>query len=399
MATAGLALRNLRRNTRRSAFTVAMVVLGTAFLVWINGVNEGSFALLTDGVTQGFHGHFQVMAGDFNARPGVNKTVRGAGAVAQALREAPEVRAVTERVEAPGLVSAGHRSVGVRLIGVDAVREPEVTRIPAAVKEGAWLTPGAGADILLGRGVAARLRVKVGDEVSFLGQAADGAVAAQLFRVRGVYTSGSDEADSALAFVTLADARELLELPDRAHRVVGRLHEPTALEAFLTRLPSVQGHRLQGWPEVMPALANYIRTERGANRPGVVIFLAIIAVGVVNTLLMSVFERTRELGILRALGTSPRQVVGLILWEAFFLTAGGVTVGALLGTAMNGLQVPIGDEPMEIAGVVFHTVQGLATAEGNLLYPLVLLVGGLLASLWPALRAARLTPLHAMKET
>jgi ABC-type lipoprotein release transport system permease subunit len=241
--------------------------------------------------------------------------------------------------------------------------------------------------------------VGIGQEVSFVGQAADGSIAAELYKVRGIMSSGSAEIDGGMALVRLRDAQELLALGSRVHRVIGTVERTGELDDVMARLPRPERHRLMDWMELDPGLHQSIKADRDSGQIMLWIILLVAVLGVANTMLMSVFERTREFGIMLALGTSPRRVIAITLWEVVWLAAASVALGASIGATLTALvQIP-SPAPIEWSGVVITTIAGRNTWFGSVLTPSLIFVASLVSGFWPARRAAKLNPVTALRST
>lgn len=411
-----IGLRNLNRRRLRTILTASMIVLGTAMVVWSQGMIEGGFSDMIALATRSFSGHFQVVKGDYHDKPSLFKTVDRPASIIDRLSGNRYVEAVTARVETAGLMAAGERTVGVTLIGVDPRTEPTVTTLDRALSRGEWLpAPGMGGGeeageghlpIIIGSGVAARLKTGLGDEVSFIGQAADGSIAAELFTVRGIVTTGNDGLDRVLTLVSLTDAQELLVLGDRVHRLVGaatELHRLGRVEAA-SGLGGQNGDgvRFMGWERILPDLAGGMASKKGGMWVFSCIILITVLLGVSNTMMMSVMERTREFGVMMALGASPGRLMAVVLIEAAWVTAlgtaGGLTIGVLanLATAYWGIPYPQGS--VSFGGVVITEMTAANGFTGTVIFPALVMLSGLAAGLLPAWRVARLKPALAIRE-
>jgi ABC-type lipoprotein release transport system permease subunit len=400
-----LALRNLARRPLRTGLTLAMVLLGTALIVFSVGLTEGTYDDMVRLATATWAGHFQVTREGYEEKPSLFKTVDDPQAAVRALEAAGTVRAVTRRVEAAGLLAAGSRTAGILLHGVEPSAERTVSTLPRAVTRGGWLDavpPGTVRPIVLGKGLAQRLRVTLGGEVGFVGQAADGSIASELFTVTGIVESGSDEMDGSAAWVRLDEAQELLVLGGRVHRIVGLVDTFSEARSLGDGLRLPHGLAFLTWEEVLPSLHTTIEQDRAGNWISLGILLAVVVLGVANTMTMVVMERTREFGLLMALGTSPARVLALVLCEASWVSGIGAGGGLLLGAAANLVAgrwgIPVGSEPMSYGGVTLDVMHAANTGMALALGPLLTLACGVLAALPPGLRAARLSPADAIRE-
>ncbi len=401
-----IGLRNLRRRRLRSILTWSMIFVGTGLIVFSVGLAEGTYDDMIALATRSYSGHFQVVAESYHDKPSLFKNIKDPAKEAAALEKHPDVVAVTGRVETAGLLAAGNRTTGVMLIGVDPRQERRVTTLADAVTKGRWLegsAAGSRLPIIIGEGVAQRLKVDLGGEVSFIGQAADGSIAADLFTVVGVIATGTDEIDGGMALIRLADAQELLVLGRRVHRLVGLATSLGVIETVKRETTLSNGLTFLTWQEVMPSLDQTIRGDRAGLWVFVFIMLAVVVLGVTNTMMMAVLERTREFGVMMALGTTPGRIVGVVLSEAAWITLIGVLSGLIVGVIANLITLKWGirllDEPITYGGVVIEVMRARNTFDGNVVFPFLIFVSGLVAGLAPALRAARLKPAQALRQT
>jgi ABC-type lipoprotein release transport system permease subunit len=398
-----MALRNLWRRKGRTALTLGMIFLGTTLTVFWAGIAEGSYDQILDASTSTMTGQVQVVRAGYIDKPSLFHTVEEPARARQALAGLPLVRAVTTRVETEGLLSADVRTTGAQVLGVEPDAEAQVTRLAHMVKRGAWLALPEGQDalpIVLGVGLARRLRVGVGDEVSFVGQAADGSMAAELFVVSGLLESGLSELDGGLAVTRLQDAQAMLALEGRVHRILGAVDLGDVAEVVAHGVVG-EGNVLLGWQGLIPGLEESIASDRAGYQVFLFIVLIVVVLGVTNTMLMSVLERTREIGVMLALGTTPGRIVGLTLGEGFWIALLGTGAGAAVGTLLNWVfsleGIPLGTEGLEWGGANLDRMYPTNDALSSVLYPLLILVMAVLAAVLPALRAARLSPVEALR--
>ncbi len=400
-----IGLRNLRRRRLRTSLTGSMILVGTALIVFSVGWAEGVYSDMVALATRSYAGHFQVVARGYEEKPSLFKTVDDPAETEAALERNPFVEAVTARVETAGLLAAGPKTTGVMLVGLEPEKEKKVTTLAGALKKGRWLeAPLAGRSrpMILGSGVARRLEVDLGHEVSFVGQAADGSIAAELFTVTGILETGADELDGQVALIRLDDAQALLVLGRRVHRLVGLAESLNKIEAVRRGVALEPGLRFMSWSEVMPTLERTIRSDRAGLWIFLFIILAVVVLGVTNTMMMAVLERTREFGVMKALGASPGRVVGLVVgesaWISFFGVLFGLGLGVVLVLIVRKWGISFGDEPLTYGGVVIKVMRAELNLVGALFCPLLIFFSGLAAGLLPALRAARLKPAEALRQ-
>lgn len=404
-----IGLRNLARRRTRSALTFLMLLGGTLLIVFTTGLADGAYGTMKAVATRTYTGHFQVLGDRFFEKPTLYKTVQSPGEVIRALSARREVVAVAPRVESMGLMAQEKHTTGVMLVGIDPEAEAKVTTLSTYLSEGTWLTgtvtptaTGEKKPVLIGSGVARRLKAKVGDEVAFVSQGADGSIAADLFEVEGIVKSGLDDVDANIVFTRIGDAQSLLVMDGKVQRIVGLIRDIDGLASFQRDMPMANGNVLKTWEELLPSLASTISSDLQTTRTLLLIIMLVALLGVVNTMMMAVFERTREFGVLLALGTSPGRIVLQTLFEAFWLSFAGVAVGTMLGAAANIVGgkygIPAGKAAVEFGGVRLDVFHPQNNVTGTLVFPALILLCGVLAGVLPAMRAARLDPVTAIRE-
>ena len=398
-----LAWRNIWRHTRRSLITVAAMSLGAAMCMPMMAMMEGMFSTMFDVAITQQTGHVRVEHPDYPETLSMFDTLQGAESMLVDLEALPESAAVTWRAYGAGLLGTEDKSVGAQLIGVDPVREIAVSPAEGMLDQGTWLSaPG---QILLGHGMAKELGTGLGDEVVIMTQAADGSIGAGAYAVIGTMRSGNKMRDKQGAWMSLADLQELLYIEDQVHEVVllasGGKDGVAALQEQVTAVAG-SDRLVRSWQQAQPQMAEMLKSGEAQSMVmlGVIFFLA--GFGVLNTMLMSVFERTRELGVMMALGTRPGKLVQLIIIESLLLAIIGAVIGGLLGGGLDYLMctsgINLGYGDLDLNGVVFpERIKGIFDPNQVVMVLASMMSVTVLASLWPAWRASRLNPVQAMK--
>ncbi len=295
-------------------------------------------------------------------------------------------------------------------MGVVPDQEPKVTILNTEIAEGSYLTARMPKGVVLGDKLASTIGIGVGSEVVLLTQAADGSIGDDVYTVVGISHSGLDAVDRALIIMSLSSLQNLLQLaPTRIHEVGIKLNDITAAtivaEALQNQLDKTLPVRVMAWPELAPELANYVQFNRGVTFVLFIIFFLLAVIGVMNTMLMAVFERTRELGMLMALGMRPAQVIVLIMAEAAGLAAASLVVGGALGVPVlwylqeHGLALGSATGGViSLAGVVVgHLWYGRQDFPVYGEAALGLAATALVSALYPAWRAAHFRPTEAIR--
>lgn len=402
-----IAWRNLWRNRRRTGLALAAIGLSVALVLIYDGLLRWESDWLLQTVTGPMLGHVQAHAPEWRRTRAMDRTIRGASRVVETWRRDPEVTGATPRVFAPALAALGSEGFAVLVLGVDVAAESGPTRLLAGVT-----TLPAGRQVLMGRLLAEQMGVRPGAEIALVGQGVDGSLANDLFIVAALVETSLDIVNRQAVVMSLDAAQALFAMEDEAHEIVVYGRDARHAGDLAARLPKVDGQpdlEILDWQAIAPAMVNVIDLVEVAWVFVLVLVLLAAAAGVANTMLMATFERTHEFGMLLALGTAPSRIVGLILIESLAL---GV-VGAVLGTALGGALVAwahrTGIDYAALTGGGPSQLSVLGMNWSLVIYPrlavvdvvravLAVMVTSVVASVWPALRAARLQPARALRD-
>jgi ABC-type lipoprotein release transport system permease subunit len=383
-----LAWRNLWRSRRRSAVVITAIAVGLSGTLFSMAWWRGMAFEMANNQIESHLAHIAVQPHGYHADPDVARRLPDGGAgVLAALADRKGVRAAP-RVLGDGLVQSSRRSIRAAIVGVDPWREPAVTVIAESIVEGEYLSPRKSPrysrglpPIVVGRAMAERLRLRLGDKLVLH---VPGETGLGAFRVRGLFATVSTEFDKSFAFIRLTDAQRLFDLAGGVTEVAIALDRPSGALALQEELR----RRLSGVYADGP-----VEVLRWQER---------LVFGIANAVLMSVFERTREFGVMRSLGLGSGRLVALILTESLILTALGVAVGVglaiplVLWLGVAGIDLSVFAEALGSYGI--GTVTYPRLGREDLSYPIALaLATALLAGLWPAVRVARLKPAQALR--
>ncbi len=401
-----MAWRNVWRNRRRSLLTVMAISLGLGFNIFMRAIGDGFHEQMVDNSVRSHIGHLVVHRAGYHDDPGINKTLPDPAEVAQAIQSLPDLRAYSLRVLGDGLASTAENSAGVAIVGIDPAMERKVTTIHRGIVKGQYLREGEVRPILIGDRLAVNLKADVGDKVVLLVQAADGSMGANLFRVAGIFRSGAPELDRGMAFILRQDAQALFSLQNRETEAVVLLNSSLAFPPRSRRCNrSWPGSNVEvlTWYQVEPFLLQFIQLDDAFFYIIVIIFFVVISIGILNTIMMSVFERVREFGVMMALGTKPRQIVKMVVEEAFVLALVGAVIGSAIGIsaslyfAHHGMNLSAWAEGAAALGMTSSMVYTRLTAANVVISNLAVLAVVVLVGLYPALHASRLRPVEAIR--
>lgn len=410
-----LAARNVRRQTRRSLLTASAMVLGVAVLVFSRALGDGAHE---DWIEQGVRlgkGHIAIQHPHFQRSRHLDDRLTPAALVLAetALDDSAVARrvvAVAPRLEVQGLANSATGAVPVFIDGVDPTIEAEFSRIGERVVEGRYLEPGDRLHAFVGERLAERLDLEVGGRLVLTGQDATGEIAGQFVRVVGVFRTGLPEADEGIIHIPLATAQAWLGVGSGVTTLAVLLESGWVVSDTQRRLEallagSADAVAVLGWREAMPELDAAIRIDDYGDYVFHVILFMIVGLAIVNTVLMSVLYRTREFGVLRALGLTGGETAGVVFAEGVLLTFASGLLGMVLGFAVtwgffrNGLDYSgLLDTEFTFSGVVLEPIIVPAFRVVQVLQSLgSILIIGVLASLYPAYRATRIDVAEAMK--
>ena len=411
-----LAWRNLWRNRRRTFITMAAIAFGYAMLLFVACLMAGLRWQMIQNGTCLVMSQIQIHAPGYYPNRSLQKTLGGrkgtdVSALLAAISADRRVTAVAPRVYGYALLSAAHRSAGVELMGVLPDQEPKITTLNTQIAKGTYLTARLPKGVVIGDKLASTIGIELGSEIVLLTQAADGSMGNDVYTVVGILHTGLDAVDRGLVLMTLSSLQDLLHLaPARIHEVGIKLTHINAASKVAAALEVKLGKtlpvRVMAWPELAPELANYVQFNHGVTVVLFFIFFLVAVIGVMNTMLMAVYERTREFGMLMAVGMRPAQVIRLILTEAAGLGVASLAVGAALGVPLlwylqvHGLDLGgATGEVVSVAGVVVgHLWYGRQDFPAYSEAALGLAATALVSALYPAWRAAQLRPTEAMRK-
>ncbi len=400
-----IAWRNVTRNLRRTLITLAAIAFGLASIIMFFGFTDGFHAQWIENSVRLYAGHVLVFGDDYYEERNLNRNIKDAQYIEAAARRTGALREFTTRIHVHGLASTAQNSIAVLIRGIELSREKQVSGLDQRMVEGDYLDEPAGKQILLGHKLAEHLDAVIGGKVVLMVQASDGSIGAELFHVKGIFRVGAVDVDRYMAVISIQDAQQLTVLDGAVTEAVLILNGPDDVEPVSRRLDAeldAVGYHAMPWYDLMPQSKEVINLSSIFLYVILVIVLVMVALGILNTMLMSIMERTREFGIMMAFGTRPGQVVMLVMLESIILgllgTVIGVTVGVVANYAVsiNGLDLSNWSGAMELVSSL-HPVVYPHTDIGNVaLSATAAFFTTVLVSIYPALKAARLRPVEAM---
>jgi len=401
-----LAWRNLWRQPKRTWLTMGAMIFSNILLIFMMSFQFGMYGLMIENTLKIFTGHVQVQAPGYLDDHKMRQTVPDIVPLADSLRSALQNERVAARGQAFALASSEDRSYGIAIYGVETKYEPKVSSIPGLVSDGRYLGDNEAAEIVVGSVLARNLRVAVGDELTLLGSGVDGSFAATVVEIVGVFSSGAKDIDRTIAQIPLGLFQETFFMQGAGHQIsiVGRDLDsvPQLQSEVRSLLPAASDLKVYDWSEIQPGLKQVIQADMGSSFFMYLILVVLVSFSVLNTLLMSVLERTREFGIVMSLGLKPGRLGRLVVLETALMGLMGTLIGMLSGAALTtwvgtvGFTLPGMDEmavQFNLPARMFPQVSALSLFVG----PVTVFLFTMLASVYPAVRLRWLHPVTAMR--
>ena len=397
--------RNIWRNRIRSFLTLMAIAFASMVLVFFIALQLSSWETSINATVSIFYGHLQVQRDEYLNKPQMRNTLSDAEQLRSVIEVVPGVDAVSARGIGFALASSKECSYGTQIVGVDPAVESSVSTIAGVVRRGRYLTDSSAHEAILGSLLARNLKVTVGSELTLLGQGWDGSLAATVIPVVGIFETGSNEIDRGMIQIPLATFQEVFAMPNKAHTLVVRADQLSEVDRIQREIGSLLADREETvvlrWDEVVPGLKEAIELDMAAAWLFYISLILIVTFSILNTFLMSVLERTKEFGIMLALGTKPLRISMMVLLECGLLTIVGIAIGVVLGLGLTlyfgkyGFAVPGAEEVAKqwnLPVVVYTQASWAAVTRG----PTVLLVAALFSVLYPAFRILGLKPVEAI---
>ncbi|MFW5735583.1 MAG: ABC transporter permease [Oceanidesulfovibrio sp.] len=401
--------RNIWRNPRRSVLTMTAIAFAVALLVFMLSFQMGTYDAMINNAVSIRTGHLQVQARDYHDEGKMWQVVEHPGQVAELLDTIPHVAAYAPRANGFALISSEERSYGGMVVGIDPVAEARISTLETLVREGEYLEPGDDNQALVGRLLAKNLKIGLGDEIVVLGNGRDGSIAAMVYTVKGVYSSGQDEFDRSSIQVPLDHFQETFSMRGAVHEMVVLADSLEAAEnaerELSGELDNIENEPplvALSWDELMPGLKESITLDFVS---GIIMYLmltVVVAFSILNTFLMAVFERTREFGVLLALGTRPGRLTRLLLIESTFLTLAGLAAGLILGVSVtvffqaHGIPLGEGIQDMVQQYGIPERLYPKLTLPSLTIGPGIVMVITFITALFPALKVRSINPVEAL---
>ena len=349
-----LAWRNIWRHRRRTVIIVLAMGLSLALMMWYDGMIDGFNQAIYGSAIRVLGGNIQIHAAGYRENIGSNPLLPlgNDAAVIQTALQDPQVIAASPRIQTGGLATNREGAFPVSIIGVDPQAEAPVSIVAQNITAGRYLSPDDGDSVLVGRGLADVMGLQLGDRLTLVGSDVHKQNRQRTVTVIGIYDLGLPSTERKTLYLALGEAQDLYGLPGQSTEVVlnlKKIGEENQVVAALS--PALPGYEVESWSRNYPELQNAIGSKNAVMNIFSVIIMLIAGIGILNLLLMAVYERTREIGLLGAMGLKPRQIAGLFLLEGSLIGLVGVVVGVFFGLLLNGSLGRVGLDYSQFANI------------------------------------------------
>jgi putative ABC transport system permease protein len=400
-----LAWRNLWRHRRRTVI-VAVAIGGTmALMMWYDGLISGFNEAIYGNAIRVLGGNIQIHAAGYGAEVDQLPLLPLANdqALVQAAQAQPQVLSAARRINTGGMATTREGAFGVTIVGVEPEQELPVSLVAQKVSAGRYLAADDQDMVYIGQGLATAMGVGVGNRFTLAGRAMHQEMRSRTMTVAGIYDIGMPDIEKRTIYITLGEAQSLYGLDGQVTEIAISLkqigEEPAVMNALR---PSLAGAEIVSWQTSFPELEQALATKGGAMNVFSVIIMVIVGIGILNLLLMAIYERTREIGILGALGLKPYQISILFVLEGVLMGVVGVAAGVVLGLLINGVLRQVG---LDFAQ--YSSLSSYMALISDKIYPawgvdkllqrtLTVLIITALAALYPAREAAQREPSEAL---
>jgi ABC-type lipoprotein release transport system permease subunit len=399
-----LAWRNLWRNKERSLLMISAVAIAVCAMLFMVAMTRGFMQGILDSGINNLPGHLQAHAAQYLDDPSIDHRFNTPSETTQSVLDDPSVARWFQRIKVTAVVQSEYASQGVTLLGIEPEREIQDRRLGYRVVEGEDITSQSNG-ILIGAKLSEKLETELGKRIVLMTQSGNGALAERGYRIVGVYQTTFAAKEEAEVYLPLNQAQSLLEVPNQISEIALFTSDIGELERLQDSLQTALGAEIEvlRWDQIDEYLSASMQTMSGFVFIIVAVVFLTLSFALVNTLIMAIFERTPEIGLLLALGLKPRSVVAALTLESMVMIGIGLVVGNVLAQGIlfgfrDGIDLSSVAEGLAMAGASPYLTAQVNVSDWLTTNLLVLLLG-LLTSWWPARRAARLDPVEALQKT
>ncbi len=403
-----LAWRNIWRNPRRTSVILTAVVIGVWSMICIAALMRGIVGGMVQNGIDTLTGHLQIHESRYPDDPVVDHRIANVQKIYSAMeRHLPQGSKWASRVRVNAMASNARHNTGVSMVGIEPGREAYISFIGGAVTQGRYLEERDTSAILIGRALAEEMETRIGKKIILMSQDINGDIASRAFRIVGLFRAEMEATEKSFLFVPLPTAQKMLKMGSAISEIAALLPDADMSESTVVRMQDTINTKeltVRSWQQILPLVTAMLKLYDTFVFIWFLVIFVAMGFGIVNTTLMSVFERMREFGLLKALGMRPGRIIMGILTESALILLIGILIGNLLGVLSNwglsfgGIDLSELAQGVEYAGMA-RIIYPIMLVKDILAADLVVLLLGVFVSLYPAVKAARFTPVEALAHT
>ena len=401
-----VAWRNIWRNPARSSLIIGAITVGLVAGNFISAASVGWMNQAFEDTIERRISHVQLHDPDFVAEGEARHRIEDGFAIVQELQEHPDVKAVAGRTVLDGMVASPHLSAGVKIIGINREREMRVTGLHEQIERGTFFTDeGRLPSVVIGETLAGKLRADTGSRIVLTFQDVEGEMISASFRIEGIFTSSSTVYEERMVFVPARDINELIGDTGAVTEIAALLYDHDYVKRMTEELKqSYPALSVRNWEDLAPELALQLSLTEQSLLWMIAIILFAVGFGLLNTILMSVLERTRELGMLMAIGMKKANVFGMVILETIMLSLTGGVVGIVISFMLVSYLNSIGIDLSAVGGENLREFGFSPIVHPDLEFvfyfkvAMLVVLFAILAALYPAVKAVKLVPAEAVRQ-
>ena len=396
---------NIWRSRTRSVVVISSIIIGIWSLVFLLAFMNGQVNNYISSIIENETSHIQIHHPQFKEDFEVNQLIPNAEEIVNELSTAEGVKATTERVLLNGMLSSSAAAQGVMVKGVNLSEEQSVTHLREKILDGKPIEPAGKNEMLISQRMAKKLKVKLRSKVVLTFQNIDADITSAAFRIVGIYKTTSKRNDELFVFADIHDLRRLAEMPDgSAHQIALLVDDFDATDLKASDLSSKYPKlKVETYKQISPDLELFNSQIKLNMIIMTTIFMLALIFGIINTMLMAVLERMKELGMLMAVGMNKVRVFFMVVLETLFIALIGAPIGMLLGYLTTsylyttGIDLSAWSEALEEFGMA-NIIRPFVNADTFFIISIAVIITAVLASIYPAIKAVRLKPVEALRK-
>tara|TARA_B100000427_G_scaffold95770_1_gene78881 strand:+ start:8987 stop:10225 length:1239 start_codon:yes stop_codon:yes gene_type:complete len=404
-----LAWRNIWRNKKRSLVTLGLCTICTVFLIWFEAFNDGSHQKMIRDVVEMYPGYIQIQEKGYFDRPSYDHLLTNISTIKQQLKAIDGIHAKSVRFEAPSLFSSKDVSYGGLLIGIEPENEAKISRLKKALVTGRFITSSDTNGVYMGVDLAKKLHVNLGDSFVFMSSAMDRSMAADTLTVKGLFESNLFDSDIQFVFVNKSFMDDIFLVNNMASYLVVKptnTAESLVLAETLTRLFNDTTIEVLSWRHLLSSFVQFVEMDEAMGRMAIVIVVLVVFFVIMIFNFISIYNRTKEVGMMRAMGTSDWQIIGVLSLESLIMTMMSIIFGVCGGSWLaiyfetNPLEIKLSEDVLEMYhqfGMLDFSIPTRFSLDAIIFGVIIIIVINVLAIIFPIWKTLQLKPRQALQ--